>query len=139
MRYIKRAMKTILLCADTDVERVSDQVKDITNFPFKKDEMEIFVYHVFRADNEGADASNLRSVQYAIENLKENGFSVEVIQSAGNPVPNIIETSRDINVDAISIAGRKRSPTGKVLFGSVAQQVILQTDLPVLFSNVNDK
>jgi nucleotide-binding universal stress UspA family protein len=32
----------------------------------------------------------------------------------------------------ICVAGRKRTPTGKVLFGSVTQAVILDTERPVL-------
>ncbi len=39
-------MMTILLCADTNVERVSNQVASITTLPLKTDDVRILVYHV---------------------------------------------------------------------------------------------
>ncbi|GAA0243243.1 universal stress protein [Haladaptatus pallidirubidus] len=131
-------MTTILLCADTDVERVSDQVASITTLPLETDEVRIFVYHVFRADGNDLDASNLKSVTYATETLVEAGFDVEVIQSSGDAVQNILDTVVDVEADMISIAGRKRSPTGKALFGSIAQQVTLRSELPVLFCSASE-
>lgn len=131
-------MTTVLLCADTNVERVSKQVASITSLPFETDDVRIFVYHVFRADGDDIDASNLKSITYAIEALMEAGFDVEVIQSSGDAVRNILDTATDVDADMISIAGRKRSPTGKALFGSVAQQVTLRSELPVLFCSTSE-
>ncbi|WP_227356169.1 universal stress protein [Haladaptatus salinisoli] len=59
------------------------------------------------------------------------------MQSSGDPVRNVLDTAADVDADMISIAGRKRSPTGKVLFGSIAQQVTLRSKLPVLFCSAN--
>ncbi|ELY96828.1 uspA domain protein [Natrialba taiwanensis DSM 12281] len=59
-------------------------------------------------------------------------------QSSGDAVQNILETATAIDADLLSIGGRKRSPTGKALFGSVAQQVMLRSDRPVLFSTAGE-
>jgi len=43
----------------------------------------------------------------------------------------IVEAAQEHDVDVIFLAGRKRSPAGKVLFGSVTQGVALSTERPV--------
>ncbi|SFL44563.1 Nucleotide-binding universal stress protein, UspA family [Halogranum rubrum] len=43
----------------------------------------------------------------------------------------ILDTADEKGCDHVFIAGRKRSPTGKVLFGDTTQQVILNFDGPV--------
>lgn len=128
-----REMTTILLCADTDVERVSDQVESLTTLPFEPDRVRVVVYHVFRADGEGADASKLKSVGRATEALEAAGFEVAVEQSSGDAVREILDAAEAFDADVLSLAGRQRSPAGKALFGSVAQRVALQSDRPVLF------
>ncbi|ELZ24617.1 uspA domain protein [Haloterrigena salina JCM 13891] len=127
-------MKTILLCIDTDVERANEQVKSVTELPLETEQVRIVLYHVFRADDENADAENLKSVSEAIERLEEAGFTVEVAQSSGNAVRNILDQAAELDADVISLAGRKRSPTGKALFGSVTQDVILKSNRTVLLS-----
>lgn len=134
----RQTMTTILLCADTDVERVLNQVASITTLPLETHGVRVLIYHVFRADGDDIAASNLKSVIRATEALEEAGFDVEVIQSSGDAVRNILDTAADVDADMISIAGRKRSPTGKALFGSVAQQVTLRSEQPVLFSSTNE-
>ncbi|WP_408960210.1 universal stress protein [Natrinema sp. 74] len=127
-------MKTILLCIDTDVERANEQVRSVTELPLETEQVRIVLYHVFRADDEDADAENLKSVSEAIERLEEAGFTVEVSQSSGDAVRSILEKAEAIDANVISLAGRKRSPTGKALFGSVTQDVILKSDRTVLLS-----
>ncbi|WP_424009238.1 universal stress protein [Haloferax denitrificans] len=127
-------MKTILFCIDTDVERANEQVKSITELPLEMDQTRVVLYHVFRGDDEGANAEDLKSVSTAIALLEEEGFTVDVAQSTGDAVRNILDYATEIGANVISLAGRKRSPTGKVLFGSVTQDVILKSDRTVLLN-----
>jgi len=127
-------MKTILLCIDTDVERANEQVASITTLPIQADQVRVVIYHVFRTDDEHANAENLKSVEAATEQLEEAGFTVDVNQSSGDAVRKILDKVEEVDADVISLAGRKRSPAGKALFGSVTQDVSLKSDRPVLIS-----
>lgn len=135
--YEHQSMTTILLSIDTNVERANEQVESITELPLDTTETQIVLYHVFRADDEGADARNLKSVAAAVEQLEDAGFDVEVAQSSGDAVPNILDKADELDADLISLAGRKRSPTGKALFGSVTQDVILKSDRTVLLETTS--
>lgn len=130
-------MKRILLCIDTDVDRAKQQVAAVTSLPLDVSRTRILIYHVFRAEGEGVKAENLKSVSYATDTLEENGFDVEVVQSSGDIARNILSTAEEVEADVISIAGRKRSPAGKALFGSVTQRIALQSDRPVLMSTTD--
>jgi nucleotide-binding universal stress UspA family protein len=45
----------------------------------------------------------------------------------------ILALAEDIEADLIVIGGRRRSPSGKALFGSIAQNVLLNAPCPVTF------
>lgn len=56
------------------------------------------------------------------------------VQAEGvvNDMPNaVVEYAKEHACDHIFLVGRKRSPTGKALFGDLAQSVILNFDGPV--------
>ncbi|AHG01590.1 hypothetical protein HALLA_04115 (plasmid) [Halostagnicola larsenii XH-48] len=125
-------MTTILLSIDTDVARAKAQAESLISLPIETAETNVVLYHVFRADDEGADANALKSVAEAKRRLEKEGFDIEVSQSSGDATRNILEKAEEIDADIISLAGRKRSPTGKALFGSVTQNVILKSDRTVL-------
>jgi nucleotide-binding universal stress UspA family protein len=127
-------MKTILLCIDTDVERANEQVSAITALPMDTEQVRVVIYHVFRTDDEGANAKDLKSVQAATESLEAAGFPVEVSQASGDAVQHIIEKAEEVDAAMLCLAGRKRSPAGKALFGSVTQDVSLKSDRPVILS-----
>jgi nucleotide-binding universal stress UspA family protein len=127
-------MKRILVCVDTDAERAKKQVESITSLPLETKEVEIITYHVFRAGDDDTEAENLRSVAKVVEALEDAGLSSTVTQSNGDATRNILDKAKEVDADVISLAGRKRSPTGKALFGSVTQDVILKADCPVLLS-----
>lgn len=125
-------MNTILLCIDTSVERTKTQVTSITKQPFDRSQTTVHIYHVFRSDGDDAAVERLSSVKKATELLENEGFTVEVSQSSGDAARDIIEKAETVDADSISLVSRKRTPTGKALFGSVTQQVILESDSPVL-------
>lgn len=50
----------------------------------------------------------------------------------GDPATEIVEEAKRIDARYLVVGGRKRTPTGKAIFGSVAQSVILNSELPVM-------
>ena len=45
----------------------------------------------------------------------------------------IVELAETVDADLIVVGGRKRSPAGKAIFGSTAQEVMLNSPCPVTF------
>lgn len=57
---------------------------------------------------------------------------VSPIGRVGNPADEIIAAADSLEPLYLVIGGRKRSPTGKALFGSVTQSVLLNSEYPVV-------
>lgn len=123
-------MKDVLLGIDQSVERSVAQAKTVLNL--FDEEIHVYLLHDFVENPEGASVVQVDSVKRAQEMFEEAGVSTELREGSGEPAESIIETAQSIDADAICIAGRKRSPAGKMLFGSVSQSVILNTERPVL-------
>ena len=49
----------------------------------------------------------------------------------GDPQRTILRTADEFDVDHLFIHGKQRSPTGKAVFGNLAQAIILEFDGPV--------
>jgi len=127
-------MTELLLGIDEDEDRAISQAETVIDL-FGPDALHVYLLHDFVDNPEGASVTQIKSVQRAQEVLEAAGASVELRGESGDPAQSIIRTADRLDVDAICVAGRKRSPTGKALFGSVSQEVILNTDRPVLFSS----
>ena len=67
------------------------------------------------------------------ERLEDSDVDVEVRGAVGSESDAILEISDEVDAGLIIIGGRKRSPSGKALFGSTAQTVLLEADCPVTF------
>jgi len=69
----------------------------------------------------------------AADRLQERGVEVTVQGTVGEGGEEILRVSEDVGADMVVVGGRRRSPSGKALFGSTAQQVLLEADAPVVF------
>jgi len=71
-----------------------------------------------------------RSVTETLGEFDDDRASVR--GRVGTPAEEILSTAEDVDPRYLVIGGRRRSPTGKALFGSTTQQVLLNADAPVV-------
>lgn len=125
-------MVRILLALDDELAQARAQTNAIADIVKAATNVEVNLLHVFNDNPEGASVQQLEAVREASDRLEELGVDVNLLEASGSPADEILRYADEYDVDQICIGGRKRSPTGKALFGSVTQDVILSTHRPVL-------
>jgi len=130
-------MKHVLLAIDESDDRAVAQAETVRDL-FDGDDTTAHLLHDFTDNVEGASVGQIGAVRHAATVLEDAGFAVEYHETSGSPSKSIIEAADELDVDAISVAGRERSKAGKALFGSVSQEIIRGTDRPVLLCTWND-
>lgn len=73
-----------------------------------------------------------RLFDLARDYLGESANTIETVVESGDPAAEILARADEDDVDQIAIGFEKRNPTGKLVFGSTAQDVLLSTTRPVL-------
>ncbi|EMA00712.1 Nucleotide-binding universal stress protein, UspA family [Haloarcula vallismortis] len=125
-------MYEIVAGIDKSEARGTAIAEAITEIPMDASQVRVTLLHDFEENPEGASVDQVASVRRAREVLEEAGVEVALEESSGEPADAILRLADEQDADMIVVAGRKRTPTGKVLFGSVTQSVILGTDRSVL-------
>lgn len=137
-------MYRFLLPIDLEERRAKAAAEFLTTLPVNVDNVEVLILNVFKEfeaveDSGGAVRSEdlfdpeafPDSVVVAKDILEVAGFSVTAQRKHGSPSEEIKVVAEEVDVDLVVMAGEKRSPVGKALFGSVTQEVLLNTDIPV--------
>jgi len=126
-------MYDVLLGIGLDDEaRATAQAEAVTDLPAAADEVTAHLCHVFRDNPEGASVHQLGTVRRAREVLEDAGVTYVHYEASGDPADELLAAAADIDADTVCVSGRTRSPTGKAVFGSTTQALVLNADRPVL-------
>lgn len=127
-------MYQILVPVDDDVDRAVAQTNYVTSLPVNPDDVAVTVVHAYRDDGGPSDhlpPEQSRAVGEAMSRLDAAGIAVESREIYLPVARGILDAAADLDPEQIVVGGRRRSPTGKAIFGSVTQRVILNSDTPV--------
>ena len=136
-------MYRVLLPIDHSESRALTQAQYVTSLPDASESVEAILLFVFTDEEDPGEfprtVTRIRSIRRASEHLRDHGVEVSVVEDSMETVENILRYADDYDVNALVLGGRKRSPAGKALFGSVTQSVILNTDRPVVVTGGTDE
>lgn len=136
-------MYRVLLAVDANEDRAETAAKAVSELP---GELYVVILNVFEEfDTTDGDGRIDSSELYDESDFPESVSIVErILQQAeietvkrrehGDPTDVILEVADEIDADSIALSGRKRSPVGKAVFGSVTQSVVLSADRPVIIT-----
>lgn len=128
-------MYRIVVPVDDDVDRATAQAQHVANLPGETDGITVTVAHAYQDDAKDTDdrlpEDESPGVTSAVQILQEAEILVETREIFSPVSEGILDLVAELGADSIVMSGRKRSPTGKALFGSVSQKVILNSNVPV--------
>ena len=137
-------MKRVLLAVDSDEARARRGAEGVASMPGAPDDLAVTVLNVFEEFTAADEAGQVRSkdlfdeddlpdsVLAARDVLAAEGIAVDLRRAHGDPADRILAVAADEDAAVVAVAGRRRSPAGKAIFGSVTQSVVLGADRPVL-------
>jgi nucleotide-binding universal stress UspA family protein len=145
-------MYRVLLPVDADEHRTSEQLETLLALPADPDDLSVTVLHVLEEIDTASDEagtmviedlneslSELRDVPETVtqveDRLEAAGIETTRETMVGDPVDGILQVADGIDADAILLGGRKRSPVGKAIFGSISQNVIVETERTVVLAD----
>jgi nucleotide-binding universal stress UspA family protein len=136
----------VLLPVDTGEERAIAAAEAAASLPNASETVEVTILNVEKEIEVVNDASvesedwydeddYPTSVKKAMTVLRHYNIAAKKRRAHGEPAKTIIKVANEITADRIIMTGRKKTPVGKVLFGSVTQSVLLSADTPVTVIN----
>lgn len=143
------ALETVLLALgpnDSDrVDKLAQTVLDIASpadahivlaHVFTEDEFETAANRLDFANPGDASpaevATRLATVREVANRLDAEGIEYVISARIGSHGTGVVDIATQQDVDLV-VGGRQRSPAGKAMFGSTAQQVLLESPSPVTF------
>lgn len=92
----------------------------------------------FDRDADGDAAALREQVGRELARLREPGdpeVEVRVVDDGGDPAEAILDLAAAADAELLVLGVKRRSPVGKLLTGSTAQRVILDSPIPVLVTH----
>jgi nucleotide-binding universal stress UspA family protein len=122
------------LLVGTDGTEVSERLVEYLDGRVSADDTVVVVNSLEGGDETSSD--DIAEGEEALDTLEDGLGDQTTIERhqfiRGNaPVEDLLEAADEHDIDEYVIGIRKRSPVGKMMFGSTAQNLLLDADLPV--------
>ncbi|MCY4730739.1 universal stress protein [Natronomonas gomsonensis] len=78
-------------------------------------------------------ASRLENIDRLSFAFEEADIEYRIRGEIGDVTDRIVSVAKETNTDMLFVGGRKRSPTGKAVFGSTSHRVLMNAPCPVTF------
>ena len=121
----------------SDDEQIPHKVDAVSELPESTDDVRVTLVHVHDGER---PVESVPSVTEAKRRFAEADVSVDIHGAIGGDAPReVIEAMETLDADLLCIGGRRRSPAGKLQLKSGAQEILLQTDQPVVVAGRVDE
>ena len=91
----------------------------------------------FNNEGNNADPNEVarrhQTIRVMTKLLDDAGVDYDIRGEIGEHAEEIVDLAEFLDADRVVVGGRTRSPTGKAVFGSTAQEVMLSSPCPVTF------
>lgn len=111
-------------------DRVREKVGAVADLPEAADAVAVTVVHA--TDDPDADVTAVDAVAEALSACRDAGVDAEAVGVTAEPTDAVLETAERLDADCVCVAGRRRSPAGKLQLKAGAEEVILRADRPVV-------
>jgi nucleotide-binding universal stress UspA family protein len=85
----------------------------------------------------GTDVTAIPSVAAVLERFEDAGVACRARRGEGRPTRALLDAATAVDADRIVVAGRRRSPAGKLQLHPGARQVALNADCPVVVTGAS--
>lgn len=143
-------LETVLLAVGGGDESRLEELVDVTGELASPVDTTVIVVYLFDSDSHtetiqtisenpdeylGPDdlASQMDLVEAITDRLEASSIDYEVRATTGTKGDGVVDIATEMKTDRVVIGGDRRSPTGKALFGSRVQNVLLNAPCPVTF------
>jgi nucleotide-binding universal stress UspA family protein len=141
------AVETVLVAVGPQdyerVERLAEETIDIAG----PTGASVVLAHAFTTEGYEEAQSNLQLEEATPDKIAERNATIRDLEdvlagtdidytirgTVGDPGETMVDLAETCAADIVVVGGRERSPTGKALFGSVAQSIMLEAPCPTLY------
>ncbi len=126
----------VLVAVSDEVEQAIEQARFVTSLPGAS-ATDVTIAHAYD-DTDDRDPhgdplppEESDAVRTVRARLADAGLTVETREAYHPVADGIVDLAAEVDADLVVVGGRRRSPVGKAMFGSVTQSVVLDSPVPV--------
>lgn len=144
------ALETVLLAVGGTSDDRYGRLAAVTEDIVSPSDAEVVLGHVFDEDDYDETVERLEfdentdvspdtvagrnvTVRTLRERFETSGIDVRHRGAVGDRAAEVVTFAEEEDADLVVVGGRRRSPTGKAVFGSTAQEILLDAPCPVTY------